>query len=109
MVPIHELLARVRWDPDFGRGTWEVAYLDRAMPALVRVPLDELSDTSYGGYAFDVIDEDGVTHTIPYHRVREVWRDGELVWSRLAPRTPKKLQKPRPVRRERATQPRMRR
>ena len=31
---------------------------------------------------FDVVDEEGVTHSVPYHRVREVWRDNELIWRR---------------------------
>jgi uncharacterized protein (UPF0248 family) len=29
-----------------------------------------------------MVDEDGVTRGIPLHRVREVWRDGELIWKR---------------------------
>jgi uncharacterized protein (UPF0248 family) len=29
--------------------------------------------------------EDGGTrHSVPYHRVRELWRDGELIWARKA-------------------------
>ena len=109
MIPTHEFLARVRWDPAFGRGKWEIACLDRAQPTLVHVPLDQVNDAPHTGHAFEVVDEEGVTHTIPYHRVRQVWRDGDLVWSRLAPRVPKKVQKPRPARREREAQPRMRR
>ena len=109
MVPIHTLLARIRWDPHFGRGRWEIAYLDRARPGLVRVPLDEVRTQAHIGFVFDVVDEEGIAHSIPYHRVRQVWRDGKLVWSRLAPRTPRKVEKPRPVRREPARQVRMRR
>ena len=109
MTPVHELLARIRWDPAFGRGRWEIAYLDRTQPTLVHVALEEVNVDASIGFAFDVIDEEGVTHTIPYHRVRQVWRDGELVWSRLAPRAPRKVSKPRPMRRAATVQPRMRR
>jgi hypothetical protein len=28
VIPIHELLARIRWDPEFGRGRFEIGYLD---------------------------------------------------------------------------------
>ena len=49
-MPIHELLARIRWDPEFGAAA-----------------------------------EDGTMHTVPYHRVRSVWRNGELIWHRHAP------------------------
>ena len=31
---------------------------------------------------FDLLDEEGVLHGIPFHRVREVWRDGALIWQR---------------------------
>jgi uncharacterized protein (UPF0248 family) len=88
VIPIHALLARIRHDPAFGRGRWEVAYLDRARMGLARVPLDEIHESPGVRFMFEVVDEEGVRHAIPYHRVREVWRDGKRVWSRLAPRPP---------------------
>lgn len=68
MIPIHTLLARIRWDPEFGRGRWEIAYLDKTRPALVRLPFGEIRTQRHIGF------------------VRQVFRDGKLVWSRLAPR-----------------------
>ena len=82
MMPIRQLLARIRWDPEFGRGRFELAYLDRKKRALVFVPLDEVITTPGERFAFDVVDEDGFVRSIPYHRVREVWRDGERIWAR---------------------------
>ena len=73
------------------------------------MPLDEVRTQPHIGFVFEVTDEEGIAHSIPYHRVRRVWREGKLVWSRLAPRTPRKVEKPRPVRREPARQVRMRR
>jgi uncharacterized protein (UPF0248 family) len=64
MIPIHRLLARIRFDAQFGRARFELAYLDRARKALVRLPLERMR--------------------VPYHRVRAVWRDGRLIWSRGA-------------------------
>jgi uncharacterized protein (UPF0248 family) len=29
-----------------------------------------------------VADPLGVSHSIPFHRVREVWQDGRLIWER---------------------------
>ena len=95
MIPIHSLLARIRHDPAFGRGKWEVAYLDRAHMGLVRVPLDEMHTSPGVRFMFEVFDEEGARHGIPYHRVREVRRDGKVVWSRLAPRLPKAVKAPR--------------
>jgi hypothetical protein len=31
------------------------------------------------------VNEDGVTHVIPFHRAREVWWNGELIWRRHPP------------------------
>ena len=82
MIPIHELLARIRWDPEFGRGRFEIAYLDRKRKALVRLPLERTRMSAEERFAFEALEEDGSVHSVPYHRVRAVWRDGELIWSR---------------------------
>ena len=99
MIPIHTLLSRIRWDPRFGRGRWEIAYLDRTRVGLVRVPLADIRTEAHIGFVFDVVDEEGVARSIPYHRVRQVFRDGKLEWSRLAPQKVAKERKPRPARR----------
>ena len=31
-------------------------------------------------FDFQILDEDRVTHTIPLHRIRELYKDGELFW-----------------------------
>lgn len=85
MIPIHELLARIRWDPDFGRGEWEIAYLDHARPDLVRVPLADIVTQPGDHFMLQAPDEEGLLQSIPYHRIREVRRDGQLVWSRPPP------------------------
>jgi len=84
VIPIHELLARIRWDPKFGRGHWEISYLDHARSELVRVPLERVRTLPGDHFMFDLVDDEGVAHSIPYHRVREVRRDGTLVWARRA-------------------------
>ena len=37
MIPIHHLLSRIRWDPDFGRGEFVLGYYDRILEEVVRV------------------------------------------------------------------------
>lgn len=86
MIPIHELLARIRWDHEFGRARFEIAYLDRKRKALVRLPLERTRMSAAERFAFEALEEDGTVHSVPYHRVRAVWRDGELIWSRNASR-----------------------
>ena len=85
MTPIHELLARIRWDPEYGRGQFEIGYLDHKEGRLVRVALERIETIPGERFTFEAIEDDGSMHTVPYHRVRAVWRDGELVWSRAAP------------------------
>ncbi len=90
MIPIHELLARIRWDPEFGAGRFEIAYLDRKAGRLVRLPLDRIEVHPGERFSFDGYEEDGTVHTVPYHRVREVRRDGEVIWARPTRASPSK-------------------
>ena len=81
MMPIHELLARIRWDPEFGRGEFELAYLDRVEGRLLRVPLRDVEVLP--GHAFlRVTDAGREVHEVPLHRVRRVCRNGVLIWRR---------------------------
>jgi uncharacterized protein (UPF0248 family) len=77
MIPIQDLLHRIQWDPEFDRVTREI----------VRVPFRRVHFEKGEHFAFEAIEEDGSVHSVPLHRVREVWRNGELVWQR-APPTP---------------------
>lgn len=82
MIPIHELLARIRWDREFGKGRFELAYEDKIEHRLVRVPLERIRIEAGQHFCFEAAEADGTLHTVPYHRVREVWRDGTLIWAR---------------------------
>jgi uncharacterized protein (UPF0248 family) len=82
MIPIRELLARIRWDPEFGAARFDIAYFDRRARRLVRLPLERIAMRAGERFAFEAIEDDGSAHSVPYHRVRAVWRDGTLIWSR---------------------------
>ena len=84
MIPIHELLHRIRWDREFGKGAFEVGYDDHVAGRLVRVPLARVHLEPGERFAFEAVEDDGSLHLVPFHRVREVWRDGELIWQRPA-------------------------
>ena len=85
MMPIHELLARIRWDAEFARASFTVGYYDRVKRAVVRVPFARIAFDPDDHSAFIALDEDGAAHRVPYHRVREVTRDGEPIWQRAGP------------------------
>jgi uncharacterized protein (UPF0248 family) len=84
MIPIQELLNRIRWDKAFGEGAFRIGYYDRVSRQIIQVPLREIWFEEEDHFAFQLLDEEGETHMIPLHRVREVYRDGELIWQRQA-------------------------
>jgi uncharacterized protein (UPF0248 family) len=82
MIPIHELLNRIRWDPEFGAARFEIGYYDRAEDRILRVGLDQVRFAADDHFAVDVAEEDAEIHTVPLHRIKEVYRNGELIWHR---------------------------
>lgn len=87
MIPFHELLSRIRWDREFGQGRFEIGYFDRREASLHRVALREVVFPTENRRVFEVTDDSGRVRRIPFHRVREVSRDGEVIWRRPAPDT----------------------
>lgn len=88
MIPIHELLARIRWDEHYAGGHFVIGYWDRVAGRVLRADLGEITWDADNPAMFDLVDEAGMSHGIPFHRVREVWRDGALIWHRHPPGEP---------------------
>ena len=82
MTPIHELLNRIRWDPEFGRGEFVIGYYDRVAGRIVRVPLRQVGFDHTDHFACRILDDAGEAHMLPFHRIREVFKDGMLIWQR---------------------------
>ena len=82
MIPIHDLLNRIKWDKAFAQGDFVIGYYDRVEGEIIRVPLKDIFFERDDHFAFDLIDIDGITHSIPLHRIKEVYKDGELIWHR---------------------------
>jgi len=79
MIPIQELISRIRWDKTYGAADFEVGYYDRVEDRILRVPFSELSFDSTDHFTFQLVDREGETHTVPFHRVRDVYRNGERI------------------------------
>jgi uncharacterized protein (UPF0248 family) len=92
MTPIHELLNRIRWDPGFARGNFELGYLDRVEGRVIVVPFHKLDFPEDEPQVFRLTDADGRSHRVPFHRVREVYKNGERIWNRK-PKTGDRSQK----------------
>jgi uncharacterized protein (UPF0248 family) len=82
MQPIHALLARIRWDAEFAKARFVIGYWDRVQGKVLRADLHEIAWDTENPSFFDLVDDEGCVHAIPFHRVREVWRDGRLIWER---------------------------
>lgn len=84
MIPIHELLNRIRWDAEFGRGRLEIGFFDRHEGVIHRVALRDVAFPNSGEHLFEFVDEAGQLRRVPFHRIREVRRDGTRIWRRHA-------------------------
>lgn len=82
MIPIHELLGRIRWDPAFARGRFELAYYDRVERKLIRVPIERVQFPAGDRFFVEAVAPDGEVRSVPLHRVREVVHDGAVIWRR---------------------------
>lgn len=82
MIPIQELLNRIRWDSEFAKGDFAIGYYDRVEGKILRVPLQQVQFTPGDHFSCQIADEDGCIHDVPLHRIKEVYRDGQLIWHR---------------------------
>ena len=82
MITIRSLVDRIRWDPEFGRAAFTIGYYDRIERKIVSVPLARIHFEPGNRFSFSAVEPDGSVHEVPFHRVREVYRDGVLIWQR---------------------------
>jgi uncharacterized protein (UPF0248 family) len=82
VITIESLLQRIRWDPVFGRGRFTIGYYDRLRRGIITVPLEQIHLAPGNHFSFTAVEPDGSVHEVPFHRVREVHRDGVRIWQR---------------------------
>ncbi len=82
MIPIHELLNRIRWDPEFAKANFQLGYYDRTEGRIILVPLKEVAFPPESPQTLQLTDLEGQAHRIPFHRVREVYKDSQRIWHR---------------------------
>ncbi|WP_020564924.1 DUF504 domain-containing protein [Methylosarcina fibrata] len=82
MQPIQALLSRIRWDADWAKDDFRIGYYDRIEQQVLMVAFKELIFPKNDHFSFELIDEEGRLHAVPYHRVKAVYRNGRLIWHR---------------------------
>lgn len=87
MQPVQDILNRIRWDPGYARQSFSIGYYDRVADRVVVVPFTDVIFPPDDHYAFTVIDDAGVAHSVPFHRVRDIYRAGRRIWHRGPPQT----------------------
>lgn len=85
MLPIHQLLSRIRWDPRYRLGRFALGYYDRVTRRIAVVPFETVRFPVEAPGTFDIWDDEGNRHRIPFHRVRRVVRNGRVIWQRNPP------------------------
>jgi uncharacterized protein (UPF0248 family) len=71
-------MSYIRWDPEFGRGEFVLGYYDRIEDRILHVPLKEVGFEPEERLTCRILDKEGTAHMVPLHRIREVFKDGEL-------------------------------
>jgi len=79
MIPIHELLSRICWDREFGEGNFEIGYYDRIERKIIRTSFEKVLLEKGNHTTFQLMDVNGELQTIPFHRVREIYKGGDLI------------------------------
>jgi len=81
METIQQLLNRIRWDDEFGKGVFEVGIFDRFEEAVAFQPLEKLQMERGHHFSFTLC-AGGAVLTIPFHRIHEVRKNGKCIWQR---------------------------
>jgi len=82
MIPIQDLLNRIIWDKEYGRGSFEIGYYDRVEDSIIRVSFRMIELIPGDHFSFLLYGPEGEACSIPFHRVRQVYKDGQLIWQR---------------------------
>jgi hypothetical protein len=70
--------------PDLRRAVHDVSWLENR---IIMVPLRELTFPEESPSTFQLVDPEGQVHRVPFHRVREVYKDAQRIWRRPDPNT----------------------
>ena len=79
MIPIRDLLNKIKWDPKETPGNYVLYYYDRIENSLKEIRFKDIKEISE---RFMLVEIDGKEADIPLHRIKKVVRNGTVVWER---------------------------
>ena len=78
MIPIHDLLNKIKWDKRENTEEYFIFYYDRVLDNLLKIPYTKIKRIEG---SFMVLDNEEEPN-IPLHRVRKVMKNNIVVWER---------------------------
>ncbi len=75
---IGDFLNKIRWDKNLKPEEYTLVYFDRILAKGFEVPFTEISRRG----SFMILRRDGQEVAIPLHRIRQVTRNGVVIWER---------------------------
>lgn len=79
MLPIHQLLNKIKWDKRENPREYTILYFDRIKKDLIKIPYTKIKRLEGG---FMVLDNEEESN-IPLHRIKKVTKNDVVVWKRL--------------------------
>ncbi|HLC19882.1 MAG TPA: DUF504 domain-containing protein [Candidatus Nanoarchaeia archaeon] len=79
MMPIHELISKIKWDPNEKPADYFLSYYDRILKSLIEFRFDDIA--SIEDSFIQLYKEDKLL-SIPFHRIKQIKKDGKIVWER---------------------------
>lgn len=79
MISIHELLNRIRWDKSLNSEEYNIFYFDRITKSLKEIKFTQIKEFSVFSL---IVEKNNKDVDIPLHRIREVRRQGKIIWKR---------------------------
>ena len=78
MIPIQDLLNKIKWDKRENPSEYLIFYYDRILKKLIKIPYMKIKRLEGSFMVLDNEDESD----IPLHRIKKVMKSNEVVWER---------------------------
>jgi len=78
MLPIHQLLNKIKWDKRENPKQYTIFYHDRILNKLIQIPYTKIKKLEG---SFMVLYNEEETN-IPLHRIKKVMKNNAVVWER---------------------------
>ncbi|OGM02714.1 hypothetical protein A3K72_02170 [Candidatus Woesearchaeota archaeon RBG_13_36_6] len=79
MIPIKDLLNKIKWDKNLNPNEYSIGYFDRISKKLVWIDFGQIKNIDGN---FMILEKENKEVDVPLHRIREVKQKKETIWKR---------------------------